>query len=171
MNGFNNVQDMIAARGEKVRMKAVEFGTVNGPYGILHTDPKGTDPLARNPVVWPEEAQVLITAGLATKVKTVTYEVDDDGNVAGEGNVLGARAAEKLGHVTDAHEQVGSTAALDSRQTTLYGDNRVSRGTVDETETGSDEEVDDGPIDDAPTSGSAPKNKGGRPRKDAAPKE
>lgn len=54
----------------RVQVKAKAFGTINGPSGdIIHTDPTGSDPRARKPIVDIRDVPLLVQRGLIEEPK------------------------------------------------------------------------------------------------------
>jgi hypothetical protein len=160
-----SVDEMIRERGQKVTVKAVAFGTISGPYGVLHMDPEGVDPRAKAGSFYPAEALALEAAGIGKRVKTLTVEIDEDGNAVDlDGNAVPALAAKRMGEMTDMQVEAGiDTPVLDSRSTTLYGDNRLATGVADVPEADDDADAGEEP---APVTG-----RRGRPRRAASTEE
>lgn len=104
-------------RDGKVQLKALGFGTVNGPTGnILHADDReAADKQARFPRVAPADAQRMIDQKLAEPYSGTVPGEDGDADMD-----VNQRAGEFVGHYADEDDSVDESTGLDTRQTTVF---------------------------------------------------
>jgi hypothetical protein len=107
-----------ADRDGMVQLKAIGFGTINGPTGnILHADDRdAADKLARYPRVGLADAQRMVDMKLAEPFSGEPPE--DDGDVVGMD--VGERAGEYAGHYAKQDDSVDASTGLDTRQSTVF---------------------------------------------------
>ena len=100
---------------KKVQLKATKFATSNVPGGIIHTDPaENADKRARYPLVTEEQADILIAAGVAEKMKG---EVADE---EGGERLLSQQVEKELAKVADADADAERPTGLSTRATTAH---------------------------------------------------
>ena len=108
-----------ADRHGKVQLKATQFFTRNSPTtgAILHGDDrKEADAAAQYPYVSPEDAEYLISEGLAKEYSGDVPLNDDEARAM----TVDERSGEYVEHHNDAENSVEQTTGLSTRQTTAF---------------------------------------------------